>query len=250
MRELVDSTSAPPELMSRFVEQDGNRKQRLDGIKERIRRDLPTACMITVKAFLGADGRLDQAYLGHFTEQVTSKLKAAIDRHIAAIEQIEQGPNFALKREQAEHQQFRAQKLKVFVGRKSNLDAIKSYIGGSADHPLVLYGSSGAAKSALIARAIADAEAAGDAPVIYRFVGASAASSNFRSLFVSLIEELALFGHVQKPEAFEDDANKFTEQIKSALSSVSKPVVIFLDALDQSASPIAPAGSPRSCPRA
>ena len=62
---------------------------------------------------------------------------------------------------------------------------------------------------------------------------ASAASSDFRSLLISLAEDLAAHSIIQKPDEFEQDANKFSEQIKALLSFITEPVVIFLDALDQ-----------------
>jgi WD40 repeat protein len=229
IREIVGNASTSPEVMSQLVEQDANCKQRLDGMKDRIKTALSVASIVTAKATLGPHGRLDQAYLEHFAEQVADKLKAAVDHHIAELDGIEQGPNFALERERAEHQEFRAQKLEVFVGRESDLGAIKSYIDGSADHPLVLYGPSGAGKSALMARSIASAQA----PVIYRFIGATAASSDFRSLFVSLVEEFDVRGIAAKPGTFEDDDNKFAEQIRALLETLPKRAVIFLDALDQ-----------------
>jgi hypothetical protein len=71
------------------------------------------------------------------------------------------------------------------------------------------------------------------APVITRFIGASGGSSDIRSLLISLVEDLAAHGIVQKPGEFEQDANKFSDQIKALLSSIATPVVIFLDALDQ-----------------
>jgi hypothetical protein len=219
--------------MSRFFEHDANRKQRLDRLKCRIKAALPDANIVAAKTTLGADGRVDQAYLEHVAEQLMSKLKAAVDEHIAAIEQRERTPNFALERERSEHQEFRAEKLKVFVGRDHNLRDIESYIVGGADHVLVLYGPSGAGKSALMAQAIGRAEKPEGPPILYRFVGASTASSDFRSLLVSLVDELVYLGIVAKPDAFEDDVNKFSEQIRTLLSALPKPAVVFLDALDQ-----------------
>jgi hypothetical protein len=61
----------------------------------------------------------------------------------------------------------------------------------------------------------------------------SAASSDIRSLLISLVEDLAAHSIVQQPAEFEQDANKFSDQIKALLSSIANPVVIFLDALDQ-----------------
>jgi hypothetical protein len=205
----------------------------LDALKQRIKAALPEGSIVAAAATLRGDGRLDQSYLEHVAEQITTKLKAAVGRHITAIEKMEQAPNFALERERREHQEFYADKLKVFIGRARNLDDIKSYLGGSADHPLVLHGPSGAGKSALMAKAISRADKPEGPPVVYRFIGASAESSNFRPLFVSLIEELVHRRIATQPSSLEDDPNKFADQIRTLLTSLSEPAVIFLDALDQ-----------------
>jgi WD40 repeat protein len=232
IREIGDHTSVSPEILSRFMEADADRKRRLGSLKGRIRAELPDASLIEARATLTANGELDQAYLQRIAEQITAKLKAAVDKHIASTERLEQAPNFALESERAEHRVFREEKRKVFVGREGNLAAIERYLEGSADHALITYGPSGAGKSALMAEAIARAEKLGGHP-IYRFVGASAASSDFRSLFVSLVEELAHRGIAAKLDAFEDDDNKFAVQISTLLESLPRGTVIFLDALDQ-----------------
>jgi hypothetical protein len=51
-----------------------------------------------------------------------------------------------------------------------------------------------------------------DYPVYYRFIGATAASSNIRTLLESLIEELSVDDVFEKPEKYESDTNKFNEQ--------------------------------------
>jgi hypothetical protein len=99
---------------------------------------------------------------------------------------------------------------------------------------LVLFGPSGLGKSALIAQAVAEAEASGRrVPVVCRFVGASAASADVRSLLVSIVADLAHRGIVAELPKWEDDDNKFDAQIKTLLISIDKPAVIFIDALDQ-----------------
>jgi hypothetical protein len=208
LRKIVRNGTRSLGPMSRYIEQE----PRLDALKDRIKHALPDECIVTSKVGWGKDGRIDPTYLAAFAAQIQSKLVAAIDRHIARIEAVERVPDFALESERGQHRAFGEQKRKVFIGRESNLVAIQSYIAGDDDYPLILYGRSGFGKSALMARALAAAQAAGDAPVIYRFIGASAASSQIRSLLVSLVDDLASLGIVQMPEEFEQDAKKFNDR--------------------------------------
>lgn len=219
------SHTAPP---ANFIEIE----PRLDTLKSGIRRALSADHITSARATCDTNGRFDETYLSGFTAAIQRELETAIDRHIAHVSAVEQALDNALQSERAEHRAFADQKRKIFVGRETNLATIRHYIAGATNRPLVLHGRSGLGKSALMARAISDAEAE-QASVIYRFIGASAASSDIRSLLISVVEDLAAQGIAQMPEEFEQDANKFAEQIKALLLSISKPVVVFLDALDQ-----------------
>ena len=210
IREIVGTPAAMPG----FVEST----PRLDGLKDRLKRALPADRIVTLQGAFDRSGKLGEAYLAHFAAQIQAKLGQAIDRHIIQAEAVERAPDFALASERAQHRAFGAARLKVFVGRESNLEAIAQYLAGASNQPLVLHGRSGAGKSALIARAAEDAENAGTAPP--------------RSLFMSLVEELASHGVVSMPEEFEEDASKFNDQIAALLSSAGRALV-FLDALDQ-----------------
>jgi WD40 repeat protein len=205
----------------------------LDALKDQIKRILPAETLITARATFDKGGKLNPTYLADFATEIQRTLEAAIDRHIALVSAIEQRPDFALQRERNEHHAFAEQKRKVFVGRENNLAAIASYIASGRNYPLILHGRSGFGKSAVMANAIAAAEESGVDPLIYRFIGASAKSSDLRSLLISLVEDLAGHDILQQPGEFEQDANRFSDQIKTLLSSVTKPIVICLDALDQ-----------------
>ncbi|MEQ1613285.1 MAG: DUF4062 domain-containing protein, partial [Hyphomicrobiaceae bacterium] len=206
---------------------------RLDALRDQVKRVLPGGCIVTARATFDKGGKLDATYLADFATAIQRKLEVAIDRHIALVSAIEQVPGFALQSERNDHHAFALDKRRIFVGRENNLRTIACYIASGGNYPLILYGRSGLGKSALMASAIAAAEVAGADRVIYRFVGASAGSSDFRSLLISLVEDLTAHGIVQQPEEFEQDASKFSDQIKTLLSSITEPVVIFLDALDQ-----------------
>jgi WD40 repeat protein len=206
---------------------------RLDDLKERIRRSLSAESIVTANAAFDEGGSLTEKYLSDFAGQIEGKLKAAVDKHVARVDAIERAPNFALESERSIHDAFARGRQKIFVGREGNLSAIRRYLADTSDHPLVLHGRSGFGKSALMARAISAAEEGGSTPVVARFIGASAASSDLRSLLISVIDDLATHGIVAKPDEFQHDPIKFHNQVRALLSSVAKPTIIILDALDQ-----------------
>ena len=172
IREIIapGDTSNPPQPASAYIEH----APRLDALTVRLRRVIPKESIVAECVTCDARGKLDPTYLTTFAANIQSKLKTTIDRHITQVETIERAPDFALQNEHAEHRAFREQKLKIFVGRESDLSTIASYIVGGDDCPLMLHGRSGLGKSALMARASDAAETTTHAPVIYRFIGASA----------------------------------------------------------------------------
>ncbi len=214
-------------------EQDPQSIAAVAALRQRVERALADDRVMRGSSTCDASGNLDAAYLAAFAAAVEAKLKEAIDRHIDKVEAIERGPDYALHAEREEHAAFRAEKLKVFVGRESNLAAIARYLASNAAHPLVLHGPSGSGKTALVARAIEAAAAAKHPRIVYRFIGASAGSSDPRSLLLSLIDDLVAHELVERPAEFDQDANKLAAQIKALLASISGRAVIFLDALDQ-----------------
>ncbi len=186
---------------------------------------------------LQAPGHAESAGYGeHFVEQITARLIGAIDGQIADFKARAQAPDFALQTERAIHVTFAAERLRVFVGRASNLAAIAAHIGSEARHPLVLTGISGSGKTALMAKAAAETRG----KVVQRFVGASASSANQRNLLISVIEELTAVGVATKPEHWEDDDNRFVNQVRDLLAALDQPVTIFIDALNQLRAPYRP----------
>jgi WD40 repeat protein len=229
IREIVIEPGAMSLASDRFFQ----RSPQLDALKDGIRRALPADHIVTARATVEGDGRLSETYLADFAARIEAKLKDAIGRYIACVEAIEHTPNYALETERDAHRAFAERRLEVFVGREDALAAITQYLTGTGGRPLVLHGRSGLGKSAVIARAVVAAETVRAAPVVARFIGASAASSNMRALLVSVIEDLADRGLVGMPSEFENDTNKFNAQIEKLLASVTRPAIVFLDALDQ-----------------
>jgi Cdc6-like AAA superfamily ATPase len=229
IREIETEPGPVPEAIRPYIEEE----PRLDALKGAIKRTLAADHVFTERVVVDRNGSFPESYFERFATQIQNKLASAIDRHIARMETIERGPNYALRSERDAHAAFAQKKLEIFVGREDTRAAIRRYLDGQSEAPLVLHGRSGLGKSAVMARACAEAEAAAKSPIIARFVGASAVSSNLRAMLVSLIEDLAAHRIVEKPAEFEQDANKFNVQIEKLLSSISRPAIVFLDALDQ-----------------
>ena len=147
------------------------------------------------------------------------------------------GPSEArrLKLEAQAHQLFgenRAPK-DVFVGRDQQLKAIDDYLRDENDRkPLVVHGPSGTGKTALLARAAQAAEK-GERRVIVRFLGTTPQSSNLRSLLQNLCRALRPAGEVESQVSAE--LRELQEEFDRllALATAEKPILVFLDALDQ-----------------
>ncbi|MDO9177192.1 MAG: DUF4062 domain-containing protein [Agitococcus sp.] len=170
----------------------------------------------------------DEKYLDDFEEFMIRKFKSAVDKQISEAKSISK-----LVQERSEQLQFKALKIETFFGRKQELGQITDYLEAASIQPLIVHGISGIGKSSFIAKAIDQTEESLTHTVVYRFIGATASSSNIRTLLELLIEELAEENILIKPEAFEQDSNKFNAQIKELFLSIEKPTVLILDALDQ-----------------
>ncbi len=161
------------------------------------------------------------------------------------------------------HAAFREERARVFVGRKDLLDEVERYLDDDRRQPLVLHGTSGSGKSALLARAAASVARRrsmsdvaycpgyqcpvqrpdgspvtvswkGEAILVERFIGATPASTQVRSLLVDFcrILDLAYDKPVEEPpEKLRELVESFHGRLKRACHD--RPLIIFLDALDQ-----------------
>ncbi len=120
-----------------------------------------------------------------------------------------------------------------FVGRKKELEAIATYLSDQTDRkPLVVYGPSGVGKTALLAQAARAAKGFG-CRIIVRFLGTTPQSSNLRSLLSNLCRAMRPAGEVEKgvPAELRELQDEFDRHLAAATQG--KPILLFLDALDQ-----------------
>jgi hypothetical protein len=149
-----------------------------------------------------------------------------------------------VEHEKSLHKEFRARLTENFCGRYEILETLKFYLNSQQEKKVMaMVGASGSGKSSVIAKAILEAETvAENALIVYRFIGTSSRSSNIISLLQSVCEQIAgtfgtnmiaLAGEGKEKSLY--DLNGLAGIMKKcfALGTAQKPVILFLDALDQ-----------------
>ena len=133
------------------------------------------------------------------------------------------------------HEDFGRDRCAHFVGREEPLAAIAGHLNGGDARPLAIVGEPGSGKSALMAKAIEQAQLAhSKAEVVYRFIGATPASSDGRALLDSLCRQItrAYEGDESTiPSEYNDLAVEFGKRLE--LAKAERPLIVVLDALDQ-----------------
>jgi hypothetical protein len=224
---------------------DEKARERLGDLKRRLEDRLP-GHVRQYRARWEGD-RISRDHLDQLCEDLFEALAGVIT---AEIGQIEAKPE--LEKEIEDHERFGEDRAGArFVGRLEPLEAIRTYVTSGDNHPLAVVGASGSGKSALMAAAGREArERAGDA-VIVRFIGATPESAIGRSLLFSLCRQIArryaddglaaaggAGGERQVPrgeDAIPADYRELSAEFPRQLARATdgRPLVIFLDALDQ-----------------
>jgi WD40 repeat protein len=168
-------------------------------------------------------------------EAVWCELATLIKKEVAQIEAVD-----PLDLENLTHAAFRKDRTKVFMGRKTILNEIDRYVNSDGHQPLVIHGISGTGKSALLAKAVDGVSATHKerinhaAVVIERYIGVTPESTNIRYLLEDLCK---IITRAYDEDTFDipEDINKLEQAFKDRLelATADKPLIIFLDALDQ-----------------
>jgi WD40 repeat protein len=167
-------------------------------------------------------------HLDQLCEDVYTDLSKVIFSEAGMLKSID-----PLDREISAHKDFGEERARVFIGRADLLKSITEYIQGSDNHTLLIWGVSGSGKSTLMAKAVELARS-GRQEVIHRFIGATPESSNGRSLLESLCRQISRrYGADEStlPLEYKDLVQEFSRRL--ALAETDKPLILFLDALDQ-----------------
>ena len=181
--------------------------------------------------------KLRRKNIHSFSALEIEKLCADVEASLSAVILAETGKftsRPALDLEMEAHDKFALHRVRHFTGRRSVLDEIGRHIRSGESRPLVVHGASGCGKSAIMAKAAELARAAvPGAVLIQRFIGVTPDSSGGISLLSSLCQQLSReYGATEEtPMGFQPLVAAFHERM--ARATAEKPLVIFLDALDQ-----------------
>ena len=181
--------------------------------------------------------KLGEASIRPFHASDSARLGADVEELLSKVILAEAGtfksrPGLDLEIEA--HEAFARDRARHFTGRKSVLDAIDAHIRGGESRPLVAHGPSGCGKSAIVAKAWAQARAEmPGAVLIQRFIGVTPDASSGITLLYSLCEQLSHeYGVTEEtPMGFQPLVVAFHDRM--ARATAERPLVLFLDALDQ-----------------
>jgi hypothetical protein len=141
------------------------------------------------------------------------------------------------------HKEFKEKLTEHFCGREQTLEKISVYLNGKDRKVLSLIGDSGTGKSSVLAKAVQVCEAnTMKAVIVYRFIGVTSRTTNIVNLLQSICTQISkefnvtlesLAGEGKAKSLYE--INGLTEILRKclALGTTEKPIIIFLDALDQ-----------------
>ena len=171
--------------------------------------------------------RLSNIILSEIEHPAAMVKTGAVEKHIRTEP--------TLDNEGLAHHAFAEERLRFFVGRTEMLARIADYVSDSQRRSLGIVGEGGSGKSALMAKAIEKTQQGHPgAEIVYRFIGATPASSDGRSLMDGLCREIARrYGTTETdiPVDYRDLVPELGKRMQ--LATAEKPLILFLDSLDQ-----------------
>lgn len=208
---------------------DEEARGRLDQLQTEMRSLLPNNIHSYSATWAGTGP--SATHLKQLCADVCDRLSRVIEEEVKRHDRFDK-----VEQEAFAHQAFGQERARVFIGRQDLLRRIQDYVAGRDQSPLVLHGLSGSGKSALMAKATEQQSAvrSPQAVLVVRYIGATPESRDIRSLLKGLCEEIVRHYDVDASRIPEEYSKLEVEfQRRLALATAEKPLVLFLDALDQ-----------------
>ncbi|WP_321421356.1 tetratricopeptide repeat protein [uncultured Methanobacterium sp.] len=169
-------------------------------------------------------------HLDVLCDDIYDSLSKVILDEVGQFEEID-----PLDKEIQDHLDFGMERFRYFQGRVEILEDIGDYLKNRQEEPLTIHGVSGSGKTALMAYAADKARKEyPESKVISRYIGATATSSDIRSLLESLCHQISDIYNADY-EGIPTEYQKLVDElpVRLSLATLEKPLIIFLDALDQ-----------------
>jgi NACHT domain- and WD repeat-containing protein len=200
--------------------------ERLETLKGRLRRRLPGNCFDYEETWNGSGPTHER--LDDLAHEVRERLWQVIEAEIEGRRVDE--PEAMV----AAHERFARERAAHFTGRAEVLEQIAAYLEAPEGRPLALWGEPGTGKSAVVAQAFLQAADANlGAEIVARFVGATADSSDGRSLLDGLCRDISRrYGETAAvPSTYRELVEELPKRL--ALASEERPLMVFIDAVNQ-----------------
>ena len=215
----------PPELFRDFVEQDPNSRERLNLLREELKKKITCS----VHAVDWTDTSDKEKYLRELGDDIYRSLSALILKQISQFDKID-----PFTQEIRDHSSFGQERSKHFAGRTETLEEIEQYIRSGRQEPYTLQGMPGSGKTTVMAYAAQKIKKEHpDHEVICRFIGATPTSSDIQSLLENLCRQISdtYQADLTTPTTYAKLAEEFPQRLH--LATPERPLILFLDALDQ-----------------
>ncbi len=207
---------------------DNEAQAKLNKLKQNLQAALPEN--ISGYEASWAENQITTSHLEKLCDDVYNNLSGIILKEISRLEEID-----VLEKEIDDHVAFGIDRAGFFIGRTKMLQHIEEYAKKPSNAPLVVFGNPGSGKSALMAKAFEQAqENLPRGGNTIRFIGATPGSSDIRTLLDSLCRQISrIYGADESdiPTDYKELVEDFPKRL--ALATKDKPLIIFLDALDQ-----------------
>jgi len=237
--EVIGSPGGKGELYIDSLERkiDLNSRSFLKELKQKIKDKIPGNIFEYQARW--EEGSVSTDHIDNMCEDVYRSLACVIKQRIAS--DLTRGIH---EKEIDAHKSFCEERSRNFVGRLEIIDKIRHYLRfvpgeekSATNRPLAIRGEGGSGKSSLMSKIIIDLiqEQKNESAVIFRFLGTTPDSSNIKTLLESLCSQISKIYEKDLPQEFKKDAKQMFEIFNKCLNYATKqkPMIIFLDALDQ-----------------